>query len=309
MDSFDKIRSALYLNSAERRSVSVGTPWFNEWEHAPAGILHDFVFTGNEPWHNWKICGWKQIAGQPYLIGKSWQGPNWGDRGYHYISRDTCNRVFALSGTAAFTVRKATAADIQTVRLSIVSTIISYCQMWLSNLFTMPSHTPPEPQNEPVPTVPVPVTQVPSTVPESEPAPVSADPDSYMLPWDTPRGAYHNTRVLCDRAGMTLEQKNILCACVFQESRFDNNAKHENRDAAGDVTSTDWGIAQINDYFHIGSGKDFPSVAYVLANPQDAIEFMIEMYQAAKLSLWSSYELGAYKVWLSPSSPMWELAA
>jgi hypothetical protein len=171
-DMFDAIRQALYLNSAEKRSVSVGTPWFLEWHYAPQGMLHDFLFRGDEPWHNWKICGWRTIAGQPYLIGKSWQGKLYGDGGYHYVSRTLCNKIFGISGTGAFTVRKATAADIQTIRLDIVSTILSYMRLWVHNLLTnepQPRETPVEPVPEPAPDTPP---TVPPTVPESEPAPV-----------------------------------------------------------------------------------------------------------------------------------------
>jgi len=223
------------------------------------------------------------------------------------LSRTVCNKVFALSGTGAFTVRKATAADIQTIKLDIVSTILSYMRMWLHNLLTMPTEPRETPVEQPQQSVqPQEAPDSAPTVPESEPGP--ADPDGYMLDWSTQKGAWHNVRVLCDKAGLTLEQKNLICACIYQESQFLNTAQHANEDAHGDVTSTDYGLCQINDHYHIGPGKDFPSVAYVLANPQDAVEFMIDMYKAGKLNLWSSYSLGAYKRWLSTSSPMWALA-
>lgn len=137
----------------------------------------------------------------------------------------------------------------------------------------------------------------PSTVPESE-----------VLYFDTPQNAWHAVRVLCDRAGLTVSEKNLICACIFQESEFSNNAHHVNKAPNGKPTSTDWGIVQVNDFYHIGPGKDFPSVAYVQLNPEKMVEWMIDMYQAGKLNLWSSYSSGAYKQWLSPSSAMWSLA-
>lgn len=125
--------------------------------------------------------------------------------------------------------------------------------------------------------------------------------------WSKPKNAYHNVRVLCDRANLSLDEKNLICACVYQESTFLNSAINRNKDKAGNVTSTDWGIAQVNDYFHIGKGKDFPIVEYVVNNPQHVIEWMIGMYKQGQLYQWSSYRYGAYKQWLKPTSPMWSL--
>ncbi len=148
-----------------------------------------------------------------------------------------------------------------------------------------------------------------TTQPQTPEAP-SAPQTNKMLLWDTRANCYHGTRVLCDNAGLTYDEKNILCACIFQESRFNNNAKCENKDKAGKVWSTDWGICQINDYWHIGPHKDFPSVQYVLDNPDKAVQWMIDYYQRnGNLNAWVSYSSGAYKTWLLPASPMWKLAS
>jgi hypothetical protein len=104
LDWFDSIRSTLYVNRITKRSISVGTPWFFQWHFVPKGILADFSYAGIEPWHNWKISGWKSIQGVPYLIAKTWQGPQFGDQGWCYISRETFNRCMAIPGTVAFTV-------------------------------------------------------------------------------------------------------------------------------------------------------------------------------------------------------------
>ncbi len=145
-----------------------------------------------------------------------------------------------------------------------------------------------------VPIVPTP--EAPTSPVQPVPYPVPP-PLSFL----TPKDAFHSTRVLCDEAGLTLDQKNTLCACIYQESRFDNEAVGNNG------TSKDWGIVQVNDYFHIGKGKDFPSIAYVLDNPEECVKWMIKLSKQGKLNLWSSYKLGAYKKWLVPTSPMWLL--
>ena len=152
---------------------------------------------------------------------------------------------------------------------------------------------------------PLPINQ-PVTMPEQPPVPPPYVPD-----WSTAKGAYHATRVMCDEMGLTFNQKEIVCGCIFQESRFLNYVKpgvpttNKNRDASGNVWSTDWGIGQVNDYYHCGPGKTFPSVQYVLDNPDKVVAWMIGfMKKTGKLQPWASYTSGAYRQWLSPSSPM-----
>lgn len=152
------------------------------------------------------------------------------------------------------------------------------------------SNTPPEPQNEPT----------------------AANPD-VLIPWADQKSNYHNARVLCDLSFLTLEEKNVICACLYQESEFlnvfpnGNPVKHENLSVAGVLLSTDWGIAQINDYWHVQKYPDFPSAAYIMANPQKAVQFMIDAYKEGGLNQWVSYSSGAYKQWLLSTSPMWKL--
>lgn len=159
----------------------------------------------------------------------------------------------------------------------------------------------------------------PTTPPQAPKPPVEAplppkDPNMYpgidklYEDWNTQKHAYHNVRVVCDRLGLTLEQKNILCACVWQESTFKNSAMNKNKDKTGKVLSTDFGLFQVNDYYHCGPKKTFPSVEYVLTNPEKVCEWMAGiMKKTGKLQPWVSYTSGAYKHWLSPGSPMWGL--
>lgn len=149
-------------------------------------------------------------------------------------------------------------------------------------LTTMPPQTPPVPQNAPI-------------------APV--------LDWETQKGTYHAVRVTCDNLRLTLEEKNLICACIYQESRFTNTATHQNKDASGNILSTDWGLCQVNDWYHIGAGKDFPSVIYVVDNPEKVVEWMVGMYKHGLLKQWVSFSSQAYLTWLKPNSPMWLLAS
>lgn len=161
--------------------------------------------------------------------------------------------------------------------------------------------------NRPVP-VPAVVTTTVTPVQAQASTTAAVNPDAGPVFWDTPKHIYHAVRVMCDNNDLTVTEKNLLCACLYQESRFNNAAINHNRNSAGTVLSTDYGLCQINDFYHIGTGKDFPSVAFVLENPDKVFEWMIGMYKHGLLKQWVSYSSGAYKEWLEENSPMWALA-
>lgn len=152
--------------------------------------------------------------------------------------------------------------------------------------------TPPASPVPPQATLPTKTTQTPSM-----PNTTVLDP-SKLYAWDNPVTARHNVRVLCDRAGLSLADKNIVTAVIHAESGFDNNAKCLNHDKRGNLTSTDWCIIQCNDKYHIGPGKEFPSVDYVLQNPEKMVNWMIDMYKVGKITLWVGFTSGAYKKFL-----------
>lgn len=155
----------------------------------------------------------------------------------------------------------------------------------IQSRYSKPKNMPLEQQNPPP--------QQPSS------APLGPSVDT-IQPWTSPANNRHNVRVLCDFALLTLTQKNIITACVEVESGFYNYYPsgqpviHKNTDDKGNLLSTDWGIVQINDHYHIGQGKDFPSVDFVMQNPDKAVQFMIDMYKVGRLSMWVSYSSGAY---------------
>lgn len=152
---------------------------------------------------------------------------------------------------------------------------------------------PPMPKNTPV-------------LPPNSPV-ATSNPDILNPDWTTQKNAYHNVRVLCDLSGLSFAEKNLICACIYQESQFIIHALNNNKNATGKILSTDYGICQINDYYHIGKGKDFPSVDYVLSNPQACVQYMINCYLHGALKQWVSYSSGVYANWLKPNSPMWNL--
>lgn len=127
--------------------------------------------------------------------------------------------------------------------------------------------------------------------------------------WDTPQNSEHSVRLICDSLGMPLTPtfmvdgipyllKDVLCACLQVESAFNNEAIHPNVDRTGKVWSRDWGICQINDYWHIGVGKDFPSVQYVIQNPELVVTWMGKLFIGNQMNLWSSYTTNEFKKYL-----------
>lgn len=115
--------------------------------------------------------------------------------------------------------------------------------------------------------------------------------------WDTKANARHSVRVICDEEGLTVEQKNELCATVACESGFNPHAINRNM-VAGKLSSTDYGICQINDYWHIGEGKSFISSNYVLQNPEECIRWMCKQWKAGRARMWVCWLRGMYQSYL-----------
>lgn len=125
------------------------------------------------------------------------------------------------------------------------------------------------------------------------------NPDVLLPDWSIIPAAHHNVRAICDLEGLDHEQKQILTACVYVESGFDINAVHYNKNGQGEITSTDFGIVQVNDYWHIGSGKDFPTVDYVMSHPEECVRWMARYYkQHGNLNAWVSFSAGLYQKYL-----------
>lgn len=139
-DYFDGARSALWMNSFARRTISAATPWV--WQNVGHdGIMGDFS-AKNLPnvWHNFKVCGWKTIKNEPYLIIKPWTGPKWGDHGYGYVSRSVWNKVMGISGTAMYIQSNLSADEVVRVKLDIYQLILDFALRLLLKIGIMPSN-------------------------------------------------------------------------------------------------------------------------------------------------------------------------
>lgn len=125
--------------------------------------------------------------------------------------------------------------------------------------------------------------------------------DMGKLKWDTPANVRHSVRVMCDEAGLSLAAKNIITACIQQESQFNTKAIGQpNRNG-----TIDYGLCQYNNGrnargvpYWIGPGADFASIEEVLNDPEKNVRVMIREYKKGNIRYWSSYSTGAYKKWL-----------
>jgi hypothetical protein len=130
---------------------------------------------------------------------------------------------------------------------------------------------------------------------ESVPPVVSPTKVDTLVPWTGTENCRRNVRVLCDLEGLTEQQKDDLSATVHCESGYNPAAVNKNIDPkTGKLSSTDYGVAQINDFWHIGEGKDFPSVQYVLDNPEACIRYMCQQWKAGNGREWVCYLKNMY---------------
>jgi hypothetical protein len=101
-------------------------------------------------------------------------------------------------------------------------------------------------------------------------------------------------RVVCDEEGLTLDQKNTMCATIGAESGWHTDAINYNRNKDGSLASTDYGICQWNDYYH---GKEI-SPDDALHDPEKAVRLMCAYWKRGQRTLWMGYTSGNYKKYL-----------
>lgn len=301
-DVFDDIREALTVAQSDNGVVMGFGFWYEEWNDAAndpekKGVM-PVPTSAPISRHNYDYVDFKTLAdGTQVLVAQLSEGTDFGDQGFCYFPRETVNVAWAnmiANQTGLYIFRTYGTKDLATVAAALFANARAAISRWLAFL-----------QSQPTDEAAVPPIVAPIATPA--PIPAAVDPDSIVYPWDTPAHMFHNTRVLADLAGLSVDDKNVLSACIYQESQFNNGAINHNRDSAGKILSTDWGLCQINDYYHIGEGKDFPTVQYVLENPDKVVAWMIAQQQHGGLKQWVSYTSGAYKAWLPEGSVMWRL--
>lgn len=88
---------------------------------------------------------------------------------------------------------------------------------------------------------------------------------------------------------LTPELTTNLLATLECEANFNNELTHPNKNAQGKTLSTDYYICQINDFYHIGKGKNFPSIQYVHDHPDEVVRWMCKQFKTGYAGLWVCY--------------------
>lgn len=130
---FDGVLSAMWIKQG---TLSIGSPWLPQFEtpHANGWVGFFNPPTSFTEGHNWECCGIKIIDGEQMIICKSWQGANYGDKGYCYFDKKNFDDILSVAGIGIFGQKHAEPSDIVLVKEDIITTIISYLYQWLNLL-------------------------------------------------------------------------------------------------------------------------------------------------------------------------------
>ena len=95
-DVFDNFRINLYAFRDDLKSAYTGAMWKGIWTSSSGGIIPKFDLDKGQFGHAFKIYGWKEIAGEQYLIAQLSNGQNIGDKGIFYFPRGVVNEAFSF---------------------------------------------------------------------------------------------------------------------------------------------------------------------------------------------------------------------
>lgn len=140
-DLFDNIRAAMWAARQEARSVLTGCLWRNgSWVSSDAKGVIPKEYGPDGSGHAFKVLGWKQINGEPYLIIQNSWGSDVGDGGLFYFPREVVNKEFIYG---SFTFRDMPKEEAVyyvdngiTVFDSLLQKLWKVLWTWLSSFFT-----------------------------------------------------------------------------------------------------------------------------------------------------------------------------
>lgn len=89
-DVFDGMRSAVWQNRVEKRSIFTGIDWSPIWNDAIGGIIKS-AQSGESYGHAINIDGWEVFNNEPYLVAQLSNGEGIGDKGIFRLSRQVIN--------------------------------------------------------------------------------------------------------------------------------------------------------------------------------------------------------------------------
>ena len=123
-DTFDNIRSTLWLHRQERRAVLFGLVWHGEWTYTPYATIPHIMPTTQGGGHAMAVIGQKTINGEVYLIFQQTWGEQIGDKGFFYFPRSIVNKSFSY-GYGAFTFSRIDKTGLLAQTLTSVATFIN----------------------------------------------------------------------------------------------------------------------------------------------------------------------------------------
>lgn len=273
-DNFDSMRSAMWNEASKKRAIGFGVMWYNEWTDAESGIIPE-TYSSKDGLHAVKMAGWSTTKRDGTFINPAtkalyqvWQNTfntSVGDGGLFYASRAIVNRELDPVSLGIYIHTDQPLQNPKTV---------SALQNLLNALIAL-------------------IHAIQNRSSNGMGAQMGSVPSMTLAQAKTWAAG------LCAQVGLDAANTQILIACIMVESGFNRSAINLNRDATGAVTSIDYGIIQVNDFFHIAPDKDFPSPEYVLSNPDACVKWMAQMFKEGKQNLWSSFVSGAYKQYLN----------
>jgi hypothetical protein len=275
-DAFDSVRSALITC---KYPIAIFTMWYEEW----LGQITLPIGQNTTSGHMYSAEGWKIINNEPMLIIEAWLGHK------VYMSREVFNKAVSVwgCGTAVLSTLQMDIDRKKTITEAILDAIkntLLWIQEQIDLLVKKNEMTPYQPISE----VLLPIVNSINNQSISDSQPI------VKYDWSTKETSRHSVRVICDEEGLTVSDKNDLCATIGGESNWYSKAIGKpNYDG-----SKDYGIIQLNSKFWIGEGKLFPTTDYVLNNPEPCVRWMCKQWKLGNKNWWYAYKNGSYRKFL-----------
>lgn len=110
-DTFDNFRSCLLINRVNREAILTGASWRGSWSKAQGGVVSRATYdiTEQGEGHAFAIIGQATTEAGLCLVAQMSDGPQFGDKGLYYFTRDVVNREFTYGAFHFSLVPKATA--------------------------------------------------------------------------------------------------------------------------------------------------------------------------------------------------------
>lgn len=127
---------------------------------------------------------------------------------------------------------------------------------------------------------------------KTKPKPEIVTPKKNKFAWDNQTLARMSVREICDDEGLSVAEKNLICAVIQAESGFKIDAVNKNSD-----NSVDYGICQLNSYWYIQRMK-LVTKEQALGDPEFCVRLMIKRYRKGFLKDWAAFNNNSYKKYL-----------